>query len=64
MQLCFDQPEWFTALYFLEWNWEDAFCAETAIYTLKNKSASKGSSSDALEELFLVPQRIIQSKVL
>ncbi len=49
MQLCFDQPEWFTALYFLDWNWEDAFCAETAIYTLKNKSASKGSSSDALE---------------
>ncbi len=33
-------------------------------YTLKNKGASKGSSSDAIEELFLVPQRIIQSKVL
>ncbi len=29
----------------------------------KNKGASKGSSSDAIEEPFLVPQRIIQSKV-
>ncbi len=33
-------------------------------YTLKNKGASKGSSSDAIEEPFLVPQRTIQSKVL
>ncbi len=33
-------------------------------YTLKNKVASKGSSSDAIEEEFLVPQRTIQSKVL
>ncbi len=31
-------------------------------YTLKNKGASKGSSSDAIEEPFLVPQRSIQSK--
>ncbi len=33
-------------------------------FTLKNKGASKGSSSDAIEEPFLVPQRTIQSKVL
>ncbi len=33
-------------------------------YTLKNKGASKGSSSDSIEEPFLVPQRTIQSKVL
>ncbi len=32
-------------------------------YTLKNKGASKGSSSDVKEEPFLVPQRTIQSKV-
>ncbi len=31
-------------------------------YTLKNKGASKGSSSDAIEEPLLVPQRTIQSK--
>ncbi len=30
-------------------------------YTLKNRDASKGSSSDAIEEPFLVPQRTIQS---
>ncbi len=34
------------------------------VNTLKNKGASKGSSSDAIEEPFLVPQRTIQSKVL
>ncbi len=34
------------------------------VYTLKNKGASKSSSSDAIEEPFLVPQRTIQSKVL
>ncbi len=33
-------------------------------YALKNKRASKGCSSDAIEEPFLVPQRTIQSKVL
>ncbi len=33
-------------------------------YTLKNKSASKGSSSDAIELPFLVPQTTIQPKVL
>ncbi len=33
--------------------------------TLENKSASKFSSNDAnIEEPFLVPQRIIQSKIL
>ncbi len=31
---------------------------------LKIKGASKGSSSDAIEEPFLVPQRTIQSKIL
>jgi len=34
------------------------------VYTLKNKGASKGSLSDAIEEPFLVPQRNIWSKVL
>ncbi len=34
------------------------------VTTLKNKGASKGSSSDAIEEPLLVPQRTIQSKVL
>ncbi len=34
------------------------------LYTLKNKGASKGSSGDAIEEPFLVPQRTIQSQVL
>ncbi len=33
-------------------------------YTLKNKGASKGSSSDVIEEPFVVPQRTIQSKVI
>ncbi len=36
----------------------------TLLHTLKNKGASKGSSSDAIEEPFLVPQRNIQSKVI
>ncbi len=39
------------------------FLKETFPYTLKNKGASNGSSSDAIEEPFLVPQRTIQSKV-
>ncbi len=38
--------------------------AKNVVYTLKNKGASNGSSSDAIEEPFLVPQRTIQSKVL
>jgi len=33
-------------------------------YTLKNKGAAKDSSSNAIEEPILVPQRTIQSKVL
>ncbi len=33
-------------------------------YTPKNKGTSKGSSSHAIEEPFLVPQRTIQSKGL
>ncbi len=33
-------------------------------YTLKNKGTSKGFSSDAIEESFLIPQKNIQSKVL
>ncbi len=33
-------------------------------YTLKNKGASKGSSSDAIEVPFLVPQGTILSNVL
>ncbi len=35
-----------------------------AKYTFKNKGASKVSSSDAVEEPFLVPQKTIQSKVV
>ncbi len=37
-------------------------CNNISQYTRKNKGASKGSSSDAIEEPFLVPQRTIQSK--
>ncbi len=43
---------------------KNTICYLPGKYTLKNKGASKGSSSDAIEEAFLVPQRTIQSKVL
>ncbi len=32
-------------------------------YTLKNKGASKGSSSDVIEEPFLVPQRTFSQRL-
>ncbi len=43
------------------------FSSSSSVYlmpcTLKNKGASKGSSSDAIEEPFLVPQRTTQSRL-
>ncbi len=40
---------------------QSIYVGRFASYSLKNKGASKGSSSDAIEEPFLIPQRNIQS---